>query len=261
MSPEPPRPVLLLGASNVSISLRLILRLLRGGLDGNLHVLAAAGHGRSYAHRTRVAGRSLPGVLRCGVWDQLRSGSGPPPLVCVTDVGNDLLYGAAPAVLVGWVAKCLDRVTATRGGTGGGAEVVVTLPPLARAERLPAWQYHAARAALFPTHAPVPWPEMRGRVRELHARLDELARGRGCRVVDPPADWYGVDPIHVRRGRRREAWSATFDAWRPFAPAGPAPLPPVPPLWGRAAECAVFGRERRTPQPVWSGGGVELSLF
>ena len=253
MTGSSPRTLLLLGASNVSVSLRRILRLLRGGFDGELNVLVAAGHGRSYANRTRVLGRGLPGILRCGVWDALP----PPPAplhVLLTDVGNDLLYGTAPAVLTGWAATCLGRA-------GGRAETVVTLPPLARAEALAAWHYHAARAALFPARRPVPWPEMLDRVRELHGRLAELAAGRGCRVLDPPADWYGPDPIHVRRGRRTEAWSRTFALWPGFAPAGPARLPPVPPVWGRAADCTLLGRPRRTAQPVWEGGGMRLSLF
>ena len=247
------RPVVLLGASNVSISLRLILRLLRGGLGGDLHVLAAAGHGRSYAKPTRVFGRGLPGILKSGVFDSV-----PPsphrPLALLTDAGNDLLYGTEPATLAGWVAACLDRLPA-------GADAILTLPPLARAERLTAWQYHAARAVLFPGRPPVSWPEMRGRARELHARLRELGAARGCRVIDPPAAWYGFDPIHVRRGRRPAAWSAIFARWDGFEPAGAASLPRLPPVWGKAARCAVFGRERRTEQPVWNGGGVMLSLF
>ena len=247
------RPIVLLGASNVSISLRLILRLLRGGLDGDLHVLAAAGHGRSYAKPTRVLGRGLPGVLRSGVF-----GAVPPSphraLALLTDVGNDLLYGTEPATLAGWVAACLDRLPA-------GSDPLLTLPPLARAERLAAWQYHAARGVLFPGRPPVSWPAMRGRARDLHARLRELGAARGCRVIDPPAEWYGVDPIHVRRGRRSAAWSAIFAGWDGFEPAGAASLPPLPPVWGRAARCRVLGRERRTEQPVWAGGGVTLSLY
>ena len=255
--PAAARPVVILGASNVSISLRLILRLLRGGLEGELHAVVAAGHGRSYAKATRVLGRGLPGILRSGAFDAaaaVAAAAPARPLAVVTDVGNDLLYGTAPATLVGWVAASLDRLPA-------GTDIALTLPPLARAERLTAWQYHAARAALFPGRPPVAWGEMRGRARELHARLRELAAGRGCRAFDPPADWYGADPIHVRRGRRAAAWTKIFDLWPDFAPAAPAPLPRLPPVWGRAAACSTFGRPRATPQPVWRAGGVRLSLF
>ena len=254
MIADPPRTVLLLGASNVSLGLRTILRTLRGGLPGDLHVLVAAGHGRSYAKPSSAVGRTLPGLLRCGAWAAFADRPpGSRPLALLTDVGNDLLYGTAPATLTGWVAACLDRL--------GGAEVVLTLPPVGRAAGLPAWQYHAARTLFFPTREAVPWAEMKNRAAELHGRLSELAAGRGVPAVDPPAEWYGVDPIHVRRGRRREAWEAIFARWPSFEPGGDGRLPRLPPVWGRAAECRAFGKPRVTPQPVWSGGGVSLSLY
>lgn len=252
---SPARTVLLLGASNISLGLRPILHTLRSGLEGDLNVLVAAGHGRSYADRTVTFGRSLPGLLRCGAWSAYADRpDGPPPLVCFTDIGNDLLYGTPPATLTGWVAACLDRL-------GGGSEIVMTLPPSRRAAALPAWQYHTARGILFPSLHPLPWDEMRRRADELHDRLSELARGRSIAPLEPPTEWYGLDPIHIRRRTRREAWERIFDGWRSFRPEGEAGLPRVPPVWGRAAKCRLFGRTRITPQPVWSGGGIQLSLY
>ena len=253
--PAPARTVLLLGASNISLSLRPILRTLRGGLDGELNVLIAAGHGRSYADRTITFGRSLPGLLRCGAWKAYAGRpDGPPPLVCFTDVGNDLLYDTPPATLVGWVAACHDRL-------GGRAEVALTLPPSKRAAALPAWQYHTARGILFPSFHPLPWGEMRRRADELHDRLSEFARGRSVAPLEPPADWYGLDPIHIRRGKRREAWAQIFSGWRSFEPRGEAALPRLPPVWGRAEKVRIFGRSCSTAQPVWRGAGITLSLY
>ena len=255
MTDAPPRTVLLLGASNVSLGLRPILRALRGGFDGPLDVLIAAGHGRSLAKPTAAFGRALPGILRCGVWDALAGRpAGSAVSVCVTDVGNDLLYGVAPATVTGWVAACLDRLPA-------GAEVILTLPPARRAAGLPAWRYHAAKRLFFPAHPTVPWGEMKARAADLHARLADLGRSRRAAALDPPAEWYGLDPIHVRRGVRGEAWAATFARWPSFEPAAAARLPRVPIVFGRAAECRVLGRERIVPQPVWEGDGVRLSLY
>ncbi|MFH5805258.1 hypothetical protein [Alienimonas sp. DA493] len=264
MPPPPPRErpadaavrtVLIMGASNVSLGLRPILRSLRGGLEGELNVLIAAGHGRSYADRTVTFGRSLPGLLRCGAWTAYANRpAGPPPLVCLTDVGNDLLYGHPPATVVGWVAACLDRL-------GPDAEVALTLPPSRRAAALPAWQYHTVRGLLFPGRDPLPWIEMRRRADELHDRLSALAESRAVKPLEPPAEWYGLDPIHIRRSRRREAWEHIFSGWRSFRTEGEAALPYVPPVWGRAEQVRVFGRTRSTPQPVWRRNGLSLSLF
>ncbi len=266
----PVRTVLILGASNVSLGLRTILRSLRGGLEGELNVLIAAGHGRSYADRTVTFGRSLPGLLRCGAWTALAERPpGPPPLVCFTDVGNDLLYDTPPATLVGWVATCLDRIAVgprsdgsqVARSQGSGAEVTLTLPPSRRAAALPAWQYHVARGALFPSMNPLPWSDMKARADDLHDRLGALARGRSIDPLEPPAEWYGFDPIHIRSGRRREAWETIFAGWRSFNPTGGAALPRVPSVWGRAERCRVFGKSRTTPQPVWQGAGMRLSLY
>ncbi|NNJ23972.1 hypothetical protein [Alienimonas chondri] len=251
----PARTVLLLGASNISLGLRPILRCLRGGLEGELNVLVAAGHGRSYADRTITFGRSLPGLLRCGAWSAYANRpEGPPPLVCFTDVGNDLLYDTPPATLVGWVAACFDRL-------GGSAEVVMTLPPSKRAAALPAWEYHMARGLLFPSLNPLPWDEMRRRADELHDRLSALAESRSVAPLEPPAEWYGFDPIHIRRSRRREAWERLFSGWESFQTNGEATLPRVPVVWGRAEKVRIFGRSRQTPQPVWQGAGISLSLY
>ena len=238
--------VVLLGASNLSISARQILSLIRAGFGGeSLDVLFVAGHGRSYGLRTRVAGRGLPPIVGCGVWDALRDDpcSGR-TRVLVTDVGNDLLYGVRPAVLIGWVATCLDRFGRGRHGRGG-VDLTVTLPPVERAERLTAAHYHAARAVLFPFHRPLPWPEMLGRVRETTDRLADLARSRGAAVVVPDRGWYGADPIHVRRGRRGAAWRRIFSHWPGFDATADAPRLRVPP--------AV--RPRRPDEPVRRAAG------
>ena len=252
----PTRTVLLLGASNISLGLRPILRCLRGGLAGELNVLVAAGHGRSYADRTVTFGRSLPGLLRCGAWQAYANRPpGPPPLVCFTDIGNDLLYDTPPATLVGWVATCFDRIG------GGGAEVTLTLPPSRRAAAIPAWQYHTARGLLFPGLNPLPWGEMKRRADELHDRLAALAESRSVTPIEPPAHWYGLDPIHMLRRRRREAWAEVFAGWRSFEPAGEAAVPRIPPVFGKAQKCRMFGRTRLTPQPIWRGAGIRLSLY
>ena len=254
---SPGTRVVLLGASNVSIGARRILPLLRAGFGHDqLDVLLVAGHGRSYGLRTRVAGRGLPSIVGCGVWEEIRR---TPPAgrtrVLVTDVGNDLLYGVRPAALVGWVATCLDRFDRDT------TDLIVTLPPLARAERLTAARYHAARGLLFPFRRPLPWPEMLDRVRETTDRLADLARSRGAAVVTPRAEWYGVDPIHVRRGRRDAAWRAIFAHWPGFDATAHAPRLWIPPLYGRAAETTLFGVTRRNAQPVCERDGMRVCLY
>ena len=248
--------VVLLGASNVTLGFGVVTKLVRGGFAGPLDVRAAIGHGRSYGAWSSVAGRGLPAILGCGLWDGLASAPPAPTFALVTDVGNDLMYGFPPATIAGWVATCLDRLA------GLGARVVVTRLPIARVERLTAGRYHATRFCFFPTRKPVTWPDMLDRARDLDRRLAEAAAARGAAVVTPQPDWYGFDPIHVRWSRRPAAWRAVFSHWPGFdATANVPSVRPLPLLGRMPQEVRLLGRPLGRPQPVVTRSDATLSLY
>ena len=236
---EPSQRAIILGASNVRGSLPLILGLLRGRAGGPVEALAACGHGRSYGAWSRFLGvRRLPGIAGCGLWRDLGRRSPLPTFALVTDVGNDLIYGAGVERTAGWVEACLDRLASQR------AEIVIIPLPLARLERLSGRQVRLAVSLLFPGRE-APWPALLDRAGELDERLRRMGRERGARLIEPEADWYGLDPIHLRRCVRREVWT------RAISPgAGPhAPTSPRIPLLG-AAETRLFGLPIRRVQPA-----------
>jgi hypothetical protein len=197
---------ILLGASNLRISLPWIVdRVRRRAGGGPVEALAACGHGRSYGAWSRfLFARRLPGIAGCGLWRELGRRPPLPTFALVTDVGNDLAYGAGVAETAGWVEACLDRLAAPKAEVD--AEIVMTLLPLARLERLSGLQVRLAAALLFPGRE-LPWPALLDRARDLDERLRRLGRERGARLVEPAENWYGLDPIHLRRRRRREIWS------------------------------------------------------
>jgi len=205
---DPALRAILLGASNLRISLPWILDRVRrqaGGPGRSVEALVACGHGRSYGTWSRfLFGRRLPGIAGCGLWRELGRRPPLPTFALVTDIGNDLAYGAGVAATAGWVEACLDRLAAPK--ADAEAEIVMTLLPLARLERLSGLQVRLAAALLFPGRE-VAWPALLDQARDLDERLRRLGRERGARLVEPAADWYGLDPIHLRRRRRREVWS------------------------------------------------------
>jgi len=232
---EPALRAVLMGASNLKISLPLVLDRVRKKAGGPVEALAACGHGRSWGTWSRfLFVRHLPGIAQCGLWRELKAGPPRPTLALLTDVGNDLLYGARVEEIAGWVEACLDRL--------GQAETVITLLPLARLERLSGRQVRLAAALLFPGR-PAPWPALLDRARELDERLRRLGHERGARLVEPAAGWYGLDPIHLRRRARREAWAQILPG-----PEGTGPVKRVPFLG--AAESRLFGAPLRRPQPA-----------
>jgi hypothetical protein len=239
----PASRLVLLGASNLRFALPLVVDLARRRLGGPLEVLAAPGEGRSYGGWSRFLWRELPGIVDCGLWDRLPP-DGPRTYAILADIGNDVPFGAPPARIAGWVESCLERLLAA------GARSALVLFPAASVRRLGPLRFHVLRRLLFPGRR-VSRAYVNAAALELNRRLRDLTGGPEVAAIEPPADWYGLDAIHIRRGRRAAAWSAIFDALgtdlRPPAANGRAPRSL---RFARHAHCRVLGRDRRCPQPV-----------
>jgi hypothetical protein len=247
MHPTPAVRTVLLGASNLHRGLPLGISLLARASAAPVEAWVAAGRGRSFGTASRFAFvRHLPGIVESPLWPELASLpplSERPLLALVTDVGNDLLYGAPVPAILGWVATCLDRLEALR------ARTVVTLLPLARLERLTPFQLRAFAALFYPGRR-ARWEETLDRARALDAGLAELARSRGLAVLAPRLEWYGLDPIHIRRDRQREAWGEVLRAWS--LGDGPAESRTPRRVGGvrLSREMRLFGLPCRWPQPA-----------
>ena len=251
--------VVLLGASNLTIVLPHLVWSLRTNAPGRLTLWIADGHGRSYGVWSRVLFRALPGIVRCRLWDELaeaRSRADPHRpsrlLALVTDIGNDLLYGSAPETIAEWVETCLTRLQTH------DARIVLTRLPLCSARRLSAWRYNLTKACFFPTSR-IGFREMIRRAEQLDALVEQLGASCGAAVVEPKQEWYGFDPIHVRRSRRAEAWSDILSHWRDersrFVFVRASVLPSLR-IWSLPpAERRLLGRLQRRKQPVRSFKG------
>jgi hypothetical protein len=241
--------VVLLGASNLTTGLPTAIAI--GGArlgSGAMDVLVAAGHGRSYGRWSRLFVRGLPAILDCGLWPALAA-AGRPTHALLTDVGNDIAYGVEPAELAGWVDTCLARLA--------GARAIVTLLPVARLTRLAPWQYHLFKTVIFPGRR-LPFRLFHARLAEVNARLGDLAVRHRATVVEPPADWYGADPIHVPRGRQAAAWDAVLAAWG----TGLAGAPRVERRGLAPAWRTLCGVSLRRPQPsAVLPDGTSISLY
>jgi hypothetical protein len=231
-----------LGASNLVMTLPALIDDLRRAAGGPVEVLAACGHGRSYGRWSRLLFvRHLPGIVACGLWSDLASRPPLRTIALVTDIGNDLGYGETPETIAGWIETCLVRLA------GQGAATVCTYMPLCSLEKLSAFRYYTARSILFPGRR-VSRPALLERARELDRHLRRLTREHEARTIEPEASWYGIDPIHVRRRWRRRVWDLILAQWSLCRPPGPG-TPVRLPLFG-AAEMRLFGLPRRHAQPA-----------
>ncbi|HEV2970274.1 MAG TPA: hypothetical protein VGY55_09805 [Pirellulales bacterium] len=254
-----PRRVVLLGASNLTRGISTVIETAQGILGGQLEVLAALGHGRSYGMASRVLGRELPGILQCGLWNALSSLPPAPTAALVTDIGNDLLYGASVGSILDWVGASFDRLALSE------ARTIVTLLPLESIARLSKRRFLLMRTVNFPK-CRAGLDEVLLRAGELNAGLIDLARARRIPTVALRGAWYGFDPIHIRLRFWKSAWREILSGWCD-APAAAAFARGSLTRWlylrSRAPEARrLFGVARRAPQP--SGrlrDGTTIALY
>jgi hypothetical protein len=255
----PTRRVILLGASNLARSFPTIISTAREMWSEPIEFLVAKGHGRSYGQETSVFGRKISGIFPCALWRDLQARRALSTTALVTDIGNDLLYGTTPEVLLNWVEGCLDHLSEA------GAVTIVTLLPAESIEQLGERRFQFFRRLLF-ARSKLTLADARRLVREINERLIEISNSRKISVIPVSNEWYGFDPIHIRRRSERAAWPKLLAAWReanePFSILRSSPwmiayLATLTPLeWSR------FGIARRTPQP--SGrffDGTTISLY
>jgi hypothetical protein len=245
--PSRPRRLIVLGASNVALGLPTVLATARGLWGGPLEVLAAFGHGRSYGLRKAVLWRELAGISECGLWPALERRPSVPTTALLTDVGNDLFYEAPVPDITAWVEACVDRLRRA------GARVVMTPLPLCNVATLSPRRFHFFRTVFFPGSG-LEYATLLVQARDLDERLRRLAKERGAVLAEHRPEWYGLDPLHVRRASRRAAWGELLSP-------GMDPPPPAAVrlfslrqslrLWMLAPEQRwIFGRPRRRAQPA-----------
>jgi hypothetical protein len=250
--------VIILGASNVTLGFPTIVRQLRSRL-GPVELLAAHGHGRSYGMGSRVLYRGLPSIRSCRLWEDLAERPPPAqrPLVLITDVGNDLLYGARVEQILQWVDACLERLV------GMQARLAVATLPIASVLKLGRIRYQLTKTCFFPGRGPS-WGAIRPAARELDEGLRRLAQLHGASMIVPRDDWYGFDPIHIRRSMRAAAWTELLGAWPDLEPGQPAESPVSSlAVWRlRPAARTLCGRRQKSAQPALRlDDGTTISLY
>jgi hypothetical protein len=251
--------VVLLGASNLTRGISTIVRLAQMAFGGPLDLLAALGHGRSYGLASRVLFRELPGIESCGLWQALAERRPLPTAALLTDVGNDIFYGASLDEIEGWVESALDRLAKHR------ARIVMTLLPADNAATISEWRFELMRRLMF-HRCRLSLGEVRELICALNERLQSTAERRSIQVVAQRASWYGIDPLHIRMRHWPCAWSEILDTWKSDSQKNFFPdaslsrwlyLRSLAPL-----ERTVFGRVHRAPQPRgYLSDGSAVSFF
>jgi hypothetical protein len=256
--------VILLGASNLTIGWRPLLRALRQTIRQPLSLYVALGMGRSYVDWSGFWLRRLPSIVDCGLWDALppvprASADCRPPLVLVTDIGNDIVYGVQPERIARQTAICLERIRSR----WPHARVVMTALPMASVRTVGRVRYQIARTTLFPTCF-LSLPTVLHRAEQLEVHVHRLATEFHCKLVVPDGAWYGHDPIHVLRHLRQDVFREMFRRWDlpelPHAGLAQLPVPPDVPLPVAALRTLAWIPVRAT-QPAWESPELTVSAW
>jgi len=259
MRPQPSRRVILLGASNLARSFPTVVATARESWREPIDLMVAMGHGRSYGQDSLVLGRKISGIFPCALWRDLHMRAPLPTSALLTDIGNDLVYGISPAQLVEWVANCVDRLAEA------GAAIIVTQTPTDSLERLGERRFLIFRRLFFP-RSRLMLGDALELAREVNERLVALAESRKISVISASGSWYGVDPIHIRRGLKRVAWATLLAEWNartePVTVRNTSLFTPAYLMCLMPLERAQFGITLRTPQPCGRlHDGTTISLY
>lgn len=200
--------MVLLGASNLTLSLRKVIELMLHRCGGPAEVLVAAGHGRSYGQSSQVLFRKLPGITSCGLWAHLDSLAEAPTYALLSDIGNDIPYGYLPEDILRWVSRCVQRLQQH------DAQIVVTNLQLAGIESLSEAHFRTIRTIFFPCSR-LPRVEVIARARAVHHGLHAMASSDGFDLFEPEPSWFGPDVIHLRYGKCAEAYRCMVENFAP----------------------------------------------
>ena len=251
------RVIVVLGASNVSRGLARLVAAVRPRAEPPVDLFLAAGHGRGYGVSSRVGLRRLPSILASGLWRALDRVQAAQPLALLTDVGNELLYGLGVAAVAGGVREAARRLA------DRGAALAITGLPLASIARVGRVRYRLLRTLYVPGCL-LSLGDIQDASRWLDDELRAIAADTGAMFLEQPADWYGLDALHVKRSRLDELWASVGDAWGlPSAMGRPrASLREWAALGSRAAEVRSVARVMRfTRQPVIERNGVRVWMY
>lgn len=192
--------VLVFGASNVRRGLVSLINEVNFCYGSRWDLVVVAGHGRSYGASTAVLGRRLPGI-RQAVWHDHFSGHHSARYALLTDFGNDLFYGATIFQIQQWIEECLAILHREK------VKLTMTGLPLEAIQGCQKAKFFLLRAIFFPKTKLKFCDAIRGAER-LDEVIRELSKTYRASYVQPLLQWYGVDPIHIRRGCYANAWSA-----------------------------------------------------
>lgn len=248
--------VVLLGASNLTLGWKPAIRALRQVITGPIDLRVCLGMGRSYIDWSTVLLRRLPGIIQCGLWENLPTAGASSPLVLMTDIGNDIVYTRDPEEIFQTVVECHQRIRAWR----EDARIAMTGLPLPSVEAMGRFRFLLMRTIMFPG-CQMTFQQICERSRSLNLLLENYVRKHQIGFINPQGEWYHSDPIHVIPSLREKVFSQYFSLWNVAEKTQSAAPAEVVPALPATAVRTVAGFARQTSQPVFQSPELVVSAW
>ena len=248
--------VIMLGASNLTLGWKPAVRALQQTVPGDIDLRVCLGMGRSYIDWSAVLFRRLPGIIQCGLWENLPETGAASPLVLMTDIGNDIVYTRDPEVIFQTVQECLQRVRAWR----PDARIAMTGLPLHSVESMGKARFLLMRTIMFPGCG-MSFQQICERSRVLNSLLERYVKEHQIPFVNPEGAWYRSDPIHVIPPLREKVFRKFFSLWKVDSVACSEARNLSPPSLPTTAVRTVAGFSRRASQPVYQSSQLVVSAW
>jgi hypothetical protein len=199
MAASATRRVVALGASNLTRGFQTLVATARAQWGQDVDVIAALGHGRSFGSESRFIARTIPGILQSDLWRQLDRLPPLPTRAIVSDIGNDILYGFSDTQILTWVEEAVDRLARF------SDDIVLAGLPRVGVNDISSAKFLFFRSFFFP-RCRLSFAEVAEIAERVRAGVSALAEARKLRFVRLKDEWYGIDPIHFRPSKWRDAW-------------------------------------------------------
>ena len=248
--------VILLGASNLTLGWKPAVRALQQVVPGDIDLRVCLGLGRSYIDWSAVLFRRLPGIIQCGLWENLPETGASSPLVLMTDIGNDIVYTRDPEEIFQTVEECLLRIRTWR----PDARIAMTGLPLPSVESMGRTRFLLMRTIMFPGCV-MSFQQICERSRVLNGLLESYVRKHQIPFVNPEGAWYRSDPIHVIPPLREKVFRQFFSLWNVGAALRLDSAQLSTPSLPTTAVRTVAGFARRTTQPVYQSPEMVVSAW
>lgn len=240
--------LILLGASNLTRGFSVAIQLVNELFLGPVNIIVAMGHGRSYGVSTVVFGRELPGIEDCGLWQKLAKIDRAANYAVMTDIGNDIMYGAPVEKILQWVGTQITRLIQM------DSHLIVVLLPEKSIRRLKKRQYQLMSSILFPNNN-ITYEYALDCICRVNSGLRNLAEENDAHVIVPDVTWYGWDTIHIHTKQTSLAWSLIFAPWSSKNDHQTSSItknwPKPPHLWRcQAEDHKLLGRNIHVNQPA-----------